>query len=267
MHSGTAPSNDSESNPGSHSNSHSTSGLPAKHWRLEHVFNLMVVVLFGFGLGGLIYATIAGLRKNSGAPLPAEWSVFIGALSLYGTALPALLMFLRNHRVGVASAFGLSKGSPVRAVLHGVVLAIIALPSVYFLQRLSLQFCQWIGIPSELQSNVKMLLEGTPFIRGLLAVVALGFAPPVEELIFRGVLFPAVRDLGFPRLAFWGTSVLFGLSHFNAAAFLPLTAFGALLAWSYARTGNLLTPWVAHVLFNLAPFLMVVMGWKFPEAN
>ena len=267
MHSGTAPSNDPEFNSSSSPGSNPTSGLPAKYWRLEHVFNLMVVVLFGFGLGGLIYATVAGLRKNSGTPLPAEWSVFIGALSLYGTAIPALLMFVRNHRVGIAWAFGLSRGSPVRAVLHGVALAAIALPSVYLLHRLSLQFCQWVGIPSELQSNVKMLLEGTPFVRGLLAVVALGFAPLVEELIFRGVLFPAVRDLGFPRLAFWGTSVLFGLSHFNVTAFLPLTAFGALLAWSYGRTGNLLTPWVAHVLFNLAPFLMVVMGWKFLEAN
>jgi hypothetical protein len=193
--------------------------------------------------------------------------VFIGALSLYGSALPALLMFVRNHQVTLATAFGFSRGNPWRAALQGVVLAIVALPTVYFLQRLSIQFCQWAGIHSELQSNVKMLVEGTLLVRALLAVVALGFAPLVEELIFRGVLFPAFRDLGFPRFAFWGTSLLFGLSHFNATAFVPLTAFGAMLAWAYARTGNLLTSWVAHVLFNLAPFIMVMMGWKFPEAN
>lgn len=247
------------------SNSSLAPGLPAKHWRLEHVFNLMVVVLLGFGLGGLFYSLLAGSRKNSATPLPDVWGMFIGAVSLYGSAIPAIRFFVRTHRVTFSAAFGFAQGSTVRAVLHGVLLASVALPSVYFLQKLSIQVCQWAGIHLELQSNVKMLVEGTFFVRALLAIVALGFAPVVEELIFRGILFPAVRDLGFPRMAFWGTSVLFGMSHMNAAAFVPLTAFGAMLAWAYARTGNILTSWVAHVLFNLAPFVMIMMGWKFPE--
>lgn len=242
-------------------------GLPAKHWRLEYVFNLMVVVLLGFGLGGVVYAILVGSRSKSGTPLSDGWGMFIGAVSLYGSAIPALRVFIRNHRVTVSAAFGFSRGSIASAALQGVVLALVALPTVYFLQRLSIQFCQWVGIHSELQSNVKMLVEGTFVVRTLLAVVALGFAPLLEELIFRGILFPAVRDLGFPRLAFWGTSVLFGMSHMNIAAFLPLTAFGAMLNWAYARTGNLITSWVAHVLFNLAPFVMIMMGWKFIEAR
>jgi membrane protease YdiL (CAAX protease family) len=40
-----------------------------------------------------------------------------------------------------------------------------------------------------------------------------------------------------------------------------------MLTWAYGRTGNLLTPWVAHLTFNLAPFVMVMMGWKFPDPS
>ena len=51
-------------------------------------------------------------------------------------------------------------------------------------------------------------------------------------------------------MALWGSAVFFGLIHVNAAAFLPLTLFGLVLAWLYERTGNLLASITAHALFN-----------------
>ncbi|HRI49459.1 MAG TPA: protein kinase, partial [Pseudomonadota bacterium] len=92
------------------------------------------------------------------------------------------------------------------------------------------------------------------------AVFALGLAPVVEEALFRGILFPALRDAGWIRTAYLVASLGFGLVHGNLAALLPLSAFGGFLAWLYVRTGNLLAPIAAHLLFNLVPFVLLVSG-------
>ena len=94
--------------------------------------------------------------------------------------------------------------------------------------------------------------------RWLLAVVAIGGAALAEEILFRGVLYQSVRDAGFRRAALWGTAILFGAIHANAAAFVPLTLFGALLAWLYERTGTLTAGMAAHAAFNLIGFLSAV---------
>ena len=91
---------------------------------------------------------------------------------------------------------------------------------------------------------------------GLFAVV---LAPVAEEFIFRGLLFPFIRQLGFPRLAWLGVSALFALIHWDAATFAPLFVLALALTWLYNQTGNLLAPITAHALFN-AVNLAVILG-------
>ena len=43
-------------------------------------------------------------------------------------------------------------------------------------------------------------------------------------MLFRGVAYPFLRDLGWPRAAFWGTAIAFGLIHANRSVLVPLTA-------------------------------------------
>lgn len=90
-----------------------------------------------------------------------------------------------------------------------------------------------------------------------------GAGPVAEEALFRGILFPALRDAGWPRAAYLVASVGFGLIHANRAAFLPLSLLGGFLAWLYVRTGNLLAPVAAHVVFNLTPFVLLAAGVDF----
>ena len=233
-------------------------GLTEKHWRLESVMHLFMLLLLGFGLGGVLLQVFIASRK--GATIPAELSLIIGAVSLYGTAIPALIWFVRKHGTTFINAFGLTRGRVGSAVAWGVLTTLGALPIVYVLQWLSVLVLKQFGIAPDVQSNVRMLVQGSPQVRSLIALIAVGLAPAVEEIVFRGILFSSIRDLKFPRAAYWVTSILFGLSHFNRAAFIPLTVFGAMLAWVYERSGNLLAPWVAHVCFNLAPFIMIALG-------
>ena len=93
---------------------------------------------------------------------------------------------------------------------------------------------------------------------------AVVLAPLAEELLFRGILYTLIKQHGRPRLALWGTSLLFGAIHFNLAALPSLCFLGLVFAWLYERTGNLLAPVTAHVLFNAVNFTAVVLdlpGW------
>ncbi|MBI5397802.1 MAG: CPBP family intramembrane metalloprotease [Verrucomicrobia bacterium] len=71
----------------------------------------------------------------------------------------------------------------------------------------------------------------------------------IEETLFRGVIFGALRREWGAARALWASSVFFGALHFVAAqpktalatmaAFVSLTCIGAVLAWCYWRSGSL----------------------------
>jgi len=86
---------------------------------------------------------------------------------------------------------------------------------------------------------------------------AMVLAPVAEEFIFRGVLYPFVRQLGWPRLAWFGVSFLFALIHVNAVTFVPLLVLALVFVWLYEKTDCLLAPIAAHCLFNTANLVIL----------
>ena len=99
-------------------------------------------------------------------------------------------------------------------------------------------------------------------------IVAAGFliiagAAIGEELFFRGLLFGGLRQM----LPLWPAAlisgVLFGLPHLpqgDLAVGLQLALFGAILAWSYERSGSLWVPIGMHALNNTLAFYVLVWG-------
>jgi hypothetical protein len=93
-----------------------------------------------------------------------------------------------------------------------------------------------------------------------MAVLAVCIAPVAEEMLFRGIIYPTIKQSGFPRAAVWVTSVFFALVHFNLLSLLPLALFSMVLIFLYEKTGSLLAPIAAHSTFNLANFLFLVLS-------
>ncbi len=84
-------------------------------------------------------------------------------------------------------------------------------------------------------------------------IIWLGLLPGMsEELLFRGVMLPAV---GLNPTGLIATSLLFGVLHLSGPQQWPYvvwaSAVGFLLGYSALATGNLLVPIVAHVVTNL----------------
>jgi len=104
----------------------------------------------------------------------------------------------------------------------------------------------------EPQQIVQLVLDTPVWSRTfaiMAATIVLG-APIMEELAFRGMIYPALkRLLPLRGLAIFGTGVLFSYVHGSWSAALPLVGFGALLCVVRDRHG-LLTCIGVHAAFN-----------------
>ena len=93
----------------------------------------------------------------------------------------------------------------------------------------------------------------------LMAVIV---APIAEEFLFRGILYPAIKQIGYPRLAVIGTALLFALFHVNLLTFASLTVVALVLIVLYEKTDNLIAPIIAHAIFNTSNVAMIFMASK-----
>ena len=97
-----------------------------------------------------------------------------------------------------------------------------------------------------------------------MVLFAVVITPLVEELLFRGILYPvAARSLGLVG-GIAVTSVLFGLLHvvtYGLEAYLiaQTLAAGLYLTWLRARTGSLAPSVAAHAALNLYATLEAIM--------
>jgi membrane protease YdiL (CAAX protease family) len=102
----------------------------------------------------------------------------------------------------------------------------------------------------------------------LLDIIWLGLLPGMsEELLFRGVMLPAI---GLNAMGLVTTSVLFGILHLSGPQQWPYVVWasvvGLLLGYSAIATGNLLIPIIAHVMTNLLSSYIWKLGNREVEA-
>jgi membrane protease YdiL (CAAX protease family) len=111
--------------------------------------------------------------------------------------------------------------------------------------------------PEEQESVQTLQMAITWWNRLALGAVTIVLAPAAEEMLFRGILYPVIKRAGFPRLALWGTALLFAGIHLNLVTFVPLTVLAVGLTLLYERADNLLAPITAHALFNGMNFVIL----------
>jgi membrane protease YdiL (CAAX protease family) len=236
--------------------------LSEKPWRVEAVMQFIAAQFACLCLGivgvGLLHKLgINGFRRDEDFG-----SILVGTLSFQGAAWLLIFLFLRQHQLGWPAAFGF-RGPKIEHALFLAFGFVIVFFVVLLLQDVSIHLLEKFGWPPEDQAAVKLLAHAqsrwTSVYLGAFAVV---IAPVAEEFIFRGMLFPFVKQLGFPRLAWFGVSALFALIHVNADTFVPLFAFALALTWLYEKTDNLLAPIAAHALFNAANLVMFFLQNK-----
>ncbi len=125
---------------------------------------------------------------------------------------------------------------------------------------------------SGLKTELDIMLESSVEARFLTAFLAVAGAPLVEEIVYRGVLYPALqRAFG----VFWSVivvSTLFAVVHVaqyynNPAVIFAVGMLGFVLTYVRARTGRVLPCFVIHLVFNgiQAAFLIAEHFIKKPD--
>jgi membrane protease YdiL (CAAX protease family) len=233
--------------------------LLRRSWTLELFLRRTAVWLTSFYVGFFLAAWAEKIAGPPPEPGSAQ-QVVIGVLSLQGAGLLLTWAFLREHGTTWRAAFGFGNDWR-RAVLVGIIVAGIFLPLAGGLQRavlILLEHLPRLPLGPEEQPAVQALRIASSWVdRSVLGLITIVLAPVAEEILFRGILYPGIKQAGFPRLALWGTALLFAAVHVNFVSFLPLFMLALVLTVLYERTDNLLAPIAAHSLFNALNFAML----------
>ena len=224
--------------------------LLRRSWQVENVMRRLLTAL-GCVYGGFLIG--AWIQKCAGTEDVSTRQTILSSLSSHGAVIVLAGCFLREHRVGWAEGFGLSNRLG-RALLVGALAAGVLCPLAREIDEalvLVLQRLPGLGVQPEVQQAVKVIQQAVSWPSRLaLGVMALVLAPVGEELLFRGILYVAIKQAGFPRLALWGTAILFAAIHINLVLFVPLLVLGLALTALYEWSDNLLAPIAAHSVFN-----------------
>ena len=218
---------------------------------MEALLLLGAGLLFSLSGGGLAtYATGKLLPKLN--PGDERFLQFvIGTASLQGATILLTHFFLRHHEVGWRQFLGLDRPGLGRILLQALATTALATPLVLILAAGCEQVLRLWQDTVESQSAVKVMeMALSPGRRVLFTLTSVILAPLAEEILFRGLLYRAIRQQGHPRLALLASSVLFSAIHLNQLAFLPFIVLALILTLLYERTNCLLAPIVTHAGFN-----------------
>jgi membrane protease YdiL (CAAX protease family) len=216
--------------------------------------------------GLLISMSLASLGPALAEKLAPSYNVSLGDWPKFGSTIFVhvcviimLQVFLHAHEVSWKEFLGLDAPGVGRKLLIGLVSGILVVPLLLGINwAISYFLTHFYGPPVDQQVVTMVKTNSDVFLRISLALAAIVTAPFVEEAVFRGVLYPAIKQRGHRLLALFFTALLFAGIHVNLMTFVPLALFAIVLALLYDKTGALLTPMVTHSVFNALNFVLLL---------
>jgi membrane protease YdiL (CAAX protease family) len=235
-----------------------------KPWRPDAVARTFALLFVSIGGGMLFSVWLSQLTGANASTIPQFSNLVIGTVFFHGIAVLLLHALLREHAVDWSQAFGFKWAHWKKTLGLGIAGGLLALPMAWVLTAGSASLMERVQMKPVAQQAVQLLQTSPTMSWGQkigFGFIAILLAPAVEEMLFRGILYPSLKQAGYPRLAWWVTSLFFASIHCNAMTFVPLTLLAILLTWLYEQADNLLAPMVAHGLFNGVNFLGVVFSY------
>jgi membrane protease YdiL (CAAX protease family) len=226
----------------------------SKPRRNSMIFLLPFLVFFVWLLSTHTLGLLAGLLAAG----LEEWkAMFLGSLLSTGGSLATIIFVLVVAQVSFVrglKGFGLRLRTIPKDVIHAFLTLAAVWPLVMAMMSLTIlvmkHFDQSFVVPQH--EALEVITEsGSVPLQVLMVVLAVGVAPLVEELMFRGLFQSMIRSyLGRPWLAIAITSILFAGIHTNPEHWAALFILAMGLGYSYEKSGSLLRPIFMHAMFN-----------------
>lgn len=212
--------------------------FPEKRWGLREATEALLLWVVAMGVLGI---GVAGLVVQSEPPL---WlillpSVLAGLLAIDWVWLAAGFQADLGWRLS---------GAPRQAAIGLCTAGLAVMPALALHQVL----LTVLGRSPLDNPVIPLLVAPEGLVDKITLVIGAGLvAPALEETLFRGVLFGALRQ----RWSFWpaaaASSALFSAVHFDLAGAASYFLLGLVFAYLFERTRSLVAPAVAHAGFNL----------------
>jgi membrane protease YdiL (CAAX protease family) len=206
--------------------------------------NLALNILVAF-LGRVV------LDLSEGDSSSVTWLVVL-IFTPYLLTFVAVLALMRRHGYSWSQGLGLR---PMH-ILYGVGIAIgVAMVGRVFASSWTFVMA-WIGFEPPANLDVTTWFPADPLGIGVLIAMTVIVAPFVEEIIYRGILFPSLRPTVGRTLAILLSAVVFGIAHLSLVwLMVPTAVLGMLLALAFEKTRSLRAAILGHALFNLTAVL------------
>src|SRR6267378_6420910 len=167
--------------------------LSERPWKLEAVVTLLSGLILGWCALNLSALGVTQIAFHKSSPNRLV-EFIISTFSFQVVALVLIHFFLRFHGASWADLFGFRK---IRwhSIAAAVAASIIFLPLGLALKGLSAVVLTKVGLnPVEQTSMQALELSVSLGQKIVFGVTALVFAPVVEESLFRGILYPVVKQ-------------------------------------------------------------------------
>lgn len=232
-------------------------------WKLETVLIVGAGLMASLSLGMFINLAVHQFGPAHTAATGKFFNFIIGGISFHGAGLFLTHSFLRQNEESWRNFLGWGMPHLGRFALLGGAVALLLIPITHVLNELAYTILSLFQTAPEVQPTMQVLeisvSLGQRICFGFAAIVV---APLVEEILFRGILYRAIKQTGRPLLALLGSALFFGAIHANLMTLIPLTVLAVVLTLLYEKTQNLLAPIIAHSLFNAINFFMFVLSPK-----
>lgn len=205
---------------------------------------------------GVVFVLIAA--RVFADPLSASAVAFpvAGGLVALGVLLWQRLTKVKDMALtlGLKRRPGSSRGLAWAAAVGLVAGSVSGLLGLGYLHALP-EIVQRLGLRDVLpQVTTSLSSAGSPWVLGLLMI---GFAPLVEEFLFRGMIFKGLRRHSGVTLSILASAAIFAMVH-PPASVLPVFGLGIAAAIAFEFSGLLLAPIVCHAVYNT---IVVIAQW------
>ena len=186
--------------------------------------------------------------------------LLVAMFAFHVSILIATAWVMVKKKITLRQGFGFSWRGCLQYAGIGLVLGVAALPIVWIVDLLVEILLVRLGLDVSMQPVMHVMLEAASYpewIQISLLGSAVIVAPLIEEILFRGILLPALSKTYGVAVGIALTSLLFGAMHMDVPSYLPLCFLSVILCIAYAYTGSIIVPFVIHSSFNLANLVLV----------
>lgn len=238
-------------------------------WRIWQALLLVGAFALSQRLVGFAGSLAAGLMmEESGSIEKAESRLIFVLLPMVVLVshlvgwLGAYWLVVKHHQLGFLAALRLDgklNFRLIRMVFAGIGLQLVNILTISLLPP-----------PENLETPLAQFLAGGPWSVVMLALMAVIMAPLLEEVLFRGILLPAMRKRwAFLPSALVVTVLFTSLHSVQIGGYWPalmgIFMCGFVLAWLRERSDSLWPPIFFHMGFNLLAVLPMFFLRALPD--